>query len=340
MKQLINIMVALMFFNIMSAHGAGTSAGTVISNTATVNYNVGASALSATSTPVTVTVQEVIRATLEAKDAGKTKTVAPSQSSAAFKFELTNTGNGNESFLINQSNLNGDEFDVTFDAIYVDTDGDGIFEPGTDDLLYTAAALNPDETITLWVASKDFPNSQANGDGADILVSALSKTFDDAGNNNPAIGDLVAGQGDSGTDAIHATSGNANDQARFVMDTSAITVTINKQIINVDNGLANNSDTAIPDAEVTYRLTIAVEGTGDANNVVVTDPLPSELVLKDGIASGVITVDGADLTAANDADIATYDPTVSPKLITVDFGTITAGTPAVTRTIEFITVIQ
>lgn len=342
MKKLITLAVmVLMPFSIMPAYGAGTSAGTVISNTATVNYDVGASSMVATSTPVTVTVQELVRATLASQDSGKTRTVSPGQSSAALRFDLTNTGNGNEAFLITQANLASDDFDATFDNIYIDSDGDGVFEPGTDDALYSAAELAPDETIELWIASQNFSNSLADGDVADILVTALSQTFSDAGNTNPAAGESVVGQGDGSTDAIHAMSGNANDQASFVVDTSIITVTINKEIINVDNGLPNNSGSAIPGAEVTYRLTISVLGTGDADTVIVSDPLPAELVLKDGIASGTITVDGTDVrTAANDGDGATYDPTVTPKLIQVDLGTITANDPAVERTIEFVTVIE
>lgn len=335
MKQLITL-TAFVMANLlaMNIHAEGTSAGTIISNSATVNYNVGASAMSATSTPVTITVQELINATLESKDAGKEQNVAPSQNNAALKFELTNTGNGNEAFILTQENLTGDQFNTTLDNVYID-DGDGIFEPATD-VIYTPTSLAPDASITLWIASKDFTNTQSSGDRADIRANALSQTFSVAGKINPAIGDSVSGGGDSGTTAIHATSGPSTDTATFIVDTSAIVMDIQKSITNVRDSITTSGDQAIPGAEVDYLIAVQVTGSGNATTVIVTDPLPSELKLKNE-STGIINVDGTPLTAnIPDADGAYYD--ANTRTITVELGDITAGTA--TKNITFTTVIQ
>jgi uncharacterized repeat protein (TIGR01451 family) len=316
------------------AMALGTIAGTSINNTATVNYNVGASSLTATSTQVTIKVQELINATLESKNAGKQQTVAPGQANAALSFELTNTGNGDEAFVLTQQNLTGDQFDTIADNIYVD-DGDGIFEPLID-AIYVPTPLAPEESIALWIASRDISNTQNNGDGADILVNALSKTFSDAGNSNPAQGDTVAGQGDDSTDAIHAISGPANDTATFVIDNSAINMVIEKSIVGVRDGITLTGNQYIPGSEVDYLITVEVTGTGDATAVTVSDPLPIELKLKNE-STGVINIDGNPNTAnISDLDDASYD--ANTRTITVQLGDITAGDAI--KNITFTTVIQ
>lgn len=317
-----------------NAMALGTTAGTSINNTATVNYNVGASSLTATSTQVTIKVQELINATLESKNAGKQQNVAPGQSNAALSFELTNTGNGDEAFVLTQQNLTGDQFDTIADNIYVD-DGDGIFEPLID-AVYVPTSLAPEESIALWIASKDISNTQNNGDRADILVNALSKTFSDAGNSNPAQGDTVTGQGDGSTDAIHAISGPANDTATFVIDNSAINMVIEKSITGVRDGITAAGNQYIPGSEVDYLITVEVTGTGDATAVVVKDPLPTELKLKNE-STGVINIDGNPYTAnIADNDGASYD--ANTRTITVELGNITAGSAI--KNITFTTVIQ
>jgi len=332
MKQLITLAsMILLAFTATQSYAAGTQAGVVIQNQATVTYNAGAGTISASSQVVDITVQELINVTVVSQDAAKVSISSP-QSDAYLKFQITNTGNGNEDFVISQSNLSGsDNFDVTYSAIYID-DGDGVFEPGADDIVYNTPSIAPDASIVIWVVS-DIPGSQADGNEAEVQVSALSKTFSDAGQANPSAGDFVAG-GDSGTAAVYGTAAaNADDNAIFII--SAITVTINKEVSAVRDNLGGSGTQPVPGADVDYTLTVTVVGTGVANTVVVSDPLPSELALKNGI-NGTITVNAVAMTAASDGDDASYD--ANTNTITVDLGNITAGATA--TTVQFTTVIQ
>lgn len=316
---------------------AGTLAGTSIENQATVTYDAGAGTVSASSGIVTVEVQELINATIISQDSGNVSVSSP-QTDAYLKFQLTNTGNGTEAFEISQQNLTGsDDFDATFSSGYID-DGDGIFEPGTDDVVYnnaTPPSISPDASIVIWVAST-IPSSIPDGDTAEVQVKALSKTFSDDAQTSPSAGDVVNNQGDSSTDAVMGTSGaNADDEATFVV--SAIDVAVAKMVSAVRDNLGGGSGTQpVPGAEVDYTLTVTVTGTGDADNISVSDPLPTELKLKDGI-SGVIRVGGVDETATSaDSDGTSYD--ANTNTITVDLGTVTAGAAAIA--IEFTTIIQ
>jgi len=332
MKQLVTLAsMLLLAFTATQSHAAGTQAGVVIQNQATLTYNAGAGIVSASSQTVDITVQELINVTIVSQDAAQVSVSSP-QTDAYLKFQITNTGNGNEAFVLSQSNLSGsDDFDVTYKNIYID-DGDGTFEPGTDDILYDERDIVPDDSLVIWAVS-DIPSSQADGNKSEIQLSALSKTFSDAGKANPSAGEVVAG-GDSGTSAVYGTAAaNADDNAIFII--SAITVTIDKVIAAVRDNLGGSGTQSVPGADVDYALTVTVIGSGVANAVTVSDPLPTELSLKDGIA-GIITVNAVAMTAANDGDDASFD--ANTNTITVELGNVTAGAAA--STILFTTVIQ
>lgn len=335
----LKVIGGLLAFALLSneSFAAGTIAGTSIENEASVSYDAGAGTVTVSSGKVFVTVQELINANLISQDSGNVSISSP-QTEAYLKFQLTNTGNGNESFELSQQNLTGtDDFDATFASTYID-DGDGIFEPGTDDSIYDNSnppSISPDASIVIWMTS-NIPDSLADGSTAEVQVKALSKTFANDSQSNPNPGDVVNNQGDSGTDAVLGTSAaNADDNATFIV--SAINVTISKSITAVRDNLGGGTgNQPVPGAEVDYTLSVAVTGTGNANNVSVSDPLPAELKLKDGI-SGTITVGGVVETAsAADGDGTSYD--ANTNMITVDLGTVTAGAPAIA--IQFTTVIQ
>jgi uncharacterized repeat protein (TIGR01451 family) len=314
----------------------GTQAGTSIENQATVTYTAGAGTVSAASGKVYVTVQELINANIVSQDSANVSISSP-QTNAYLKFQLTNTGNGDEGFAISQQNLTGaDNFDVTFSNAYID-DGDGIFDPAIDTLYDNSnpQVLAPDASMVIWVAST-VPSGISDGNTADVQVTALSKTFSDDGQTSPSAGAVVNGQGDAATDAVMGTSGaNADDDATFIV--SDIDVAIVKAISAVRDNLGGGAgNQPVPGAEVDYTLTVTVTGTGDADNISVSDPLPTELKLKDGI-TGVITVGGVAETASSaDSDGTSYD--ANTNTITVDLCTVTAGDPAIA--IQFTTVIQ
>lgn len=303
----------------------GTTAGTQIQNTATVTYSTtsGGSTISATATSNTITVQELILSTLTNLESGDVAVTTP-ETTAAMKFRLTNNGNGNEAFLLNTSQpSSGDDFDVTLTNIYVD-DGDGVLNTALDTIYDPSnpPVIAPDDDIVFWVTA-DVPGSLGDGDQAEIRLSALSKTFSDDGQNNPTIGAVVTGSGDSSTDAV---SGENLEQVSNNFVVSNLDVQITKTS-SVNDGLGSGSGTQpIPGAEVDYTITVSVTGSGTAFGVEVVDPLPSELRLENytDASGGIIMVNGSPRTgSASDSDGVVYD--VSSNEITVTVGDISAG---------------
>ncbi len=343
MRQLITLTsLAVILLTTMNSYGAGTTAGTVISNQASVSYNSGAGTISANSNIESLTVQELVNATLISQDAANISVGSP-QTNAVLKFQITNTGNGNEAFFINGTNQAGsDDFDVTFGNVYQDSNNNGVYDSATDALYDNTnpPSLSPEQSMTLWVLST-IPGSLVNANTSDVQITALSKTFSDAGNTSPNAGDVEPGLGQSSTDAVMGTSGaNADDNATFIV--TAIEVSITKTISSVNDNLGQNGSNRVPGAEVEYTLTISVTGTGTATSIEVTDDLPDQLVLKD-VASGIIKVSISggpveNMTAKDDiaVDAAKYD--ANSGLITVNLGDIAAG--AADSTIQFTTVIQ
>jgi len=331
LKKLTSIISGLLL-SASYAYGAGTGAGAPISNQATVSYDAGAGTVTASSSTVTFTVQELVKGTVAKLDAGNISVSSP-ETNAAMKFKIKNDGNGSEGFKIVVSQDSGDDFDVTLGSFYID-DGDGILDTAVDTLYDNAnpPAIAADAELTIWVTS-NIPSSLADAALANLNVSAVSATFVADGQNNPNAGAVVAGSGDSGTDAVNAVA-IASVTSTFVV--SDIDVTIAKVISATRDNLGADGNKSVPGADVDYTLTVTVTGTGTANNIVVSDPLPAQLQLKDGI-SGTITVDGNPETAsAADSDGTSYD--ANTNTITVDLGNIDAGDPAIA--IQFTTVIQ
>lgn len=249
------------------------------------------------------------------------------------KFKIKNDGNGDEGFKIVVTQDSGDNFDVTLGSFYIDN-GDGILDTAVDTLYDNAnpPAMAPDAELTIWVTS-DIPNALADAALANLNVSAVSATFIADGQSNPNAGAVVVGSGDSGTDAVNAVAIAAVTSTFVVSD---IDVNIAKAISATRDNLGAGGSQAVPGAEVDYTLTVTVTGTGTANNIVVTDPLPAQLQLKDGI-TGTITVGGVTETAsAADSDGTSYD--ANTNTISVDLGNVNAGAAAIA--IEFTTVIQ
>lgn len=309
----------------------GTPAGTAINNRATATFQSGGAAVNVDSNLLTHTVDEVIDVVVTVQTS-PVVTASPA-TDQAIRFLVTNTGNGIETFgLTVDDALTGDDFDPTFTAIYID-DGDGIFEPGTDDVLHNAGANDPvlnsnipaNASVEVWVVVS-IPGAEADGNNGDIELLAESTNPGAAGS---APGTTLAGQGDGGTDAVVGnTNADGTDQGRYT--TSSISVAIVKSATVLD---PFGNATVIPGAVITYTLVVDVTGTGVATGLVISDPVPADTIYD----PGSITLDAAPRGDADtDGDGADFNGTTA-NAITVDLGNVTA--PA-SHTITFRTVLQ
>lgn len=114
---------ALLWGASTSLYAAGTASGVTISNTATLNYTIGAVAQDpATSNAATFVVDNKVDLTMVSTGGA---TVIPGANNQVLPFTLTNTGNTTQGYLLSTVDGTGDNFNMASVRIYVDVNGDG-----------------------------------------------------------------------------------------------------------------------------------------------------------------------------------------------------------------------
>jgi uncharacterized repeat protein (TIGR01451 family) len=298
------------------ARALGTPAGTPITNTATVTYDLGAGSFTQSASSV-FTVDERIDVTVTWLDATPVS-VAPADADRLLTFLVTNTGNGNEAFaLAVDALLLGDQFDPTNARIYLDANASGVYEPGVDPL-YQAGLNDPllaaDAARRVFVLA-DIPPAVLNGDRGDAQLAATSLT-------GGVTGTIVAGAGDLGTDAVIG-GGTSNRIGSYLV--SDLFVSIAKTAVVTDLG---GGATPAPGSTITYTLVVTPNGTGTLSNVVITDALPPFTTY----LAGSLTLAAASLSDAVDGDAGDVGGTTANQ-VTVALGNVAGG--SLPQTITF-----
>lgn len=295
------------------AMAAGVPAGTLIENTASASYNTGGPTQTIDSNTVSFQVAELLDVAVASQDPG----ALPVTSSTVLTFSVTNTGNGPEPFVLTADPaIAGNDFDVTIDSLAIDTNNNGVYDPGIDTLLAnggTSASLDPDQSLTVFVLLTA-PAGTSDGDTSQVRLLAEAST----GTGSP--GTTFVGAGEGGVDAVVGSTG-ADDDDVGALIASIATVSLVKSAVIAD---PFGGSQPVPGAIVTFTLAATVAGTGSINDLLITDTIPAST----SYAIGTLTLDTAALTDAADADVGE----ASASGIAVDLGTVAAGT---THTVTF-----
>jgi fimbrial isopeptide formation D2 family protein len=299
------------------AHAAGTAAGTTISNTATATYDLpsGGSGTIQSNT-VTLKVDELIDVTVAWRDPSDVigGAGAPAQ---VLSFTVANGGNGTEGYTLGTvASLGGDDFDPAITAILLDTNGNGAYDPGVDTVYVPGTndpQLAPDQSATVFVLST-LPLAANDGHRGRAQLTAASKK------GVGAPGTSFAGLGQGGGNAVvGATGGKGFADGWYKVQKAAVAFVKTASIADPFGGT-----TQVPGATITYTLAASVSGTGSLANLKVTDNIPTGTTY----SAGSITLDGAALTDAADADAGSF----GGSGIAVNLGTVASGA---TRTVTF-----
>jgi uncharacterized repeat protein (TIGR01451 family) len=303
------------------ALAAGTAAGTVIDNTAQISFDVGGTSQSLNSNTVSITVDERIDVvvTLQSPQI----LVAASETNRSLLFRVTNNGNGGEGFaLAIDSNLGGDDFDPVpaVPAIYFDTDASGDFNAG--DVAYTPGSNDPqllaDGFVDILLVN-DIPLGVNNGEIGLSQLTAVSRT------GTGAAGDVFAGQGEGGGDAVIGTSGGqVSESGEYLV--SDVAVSIVKSVIVVD---PFGGTQPVPGATLTYTVAVQVTNIGTAGNSTVNDPIP----VNTSYVPNSINLNGAPMTDAIDSDAGELNLAGTPS-VAVRLGDLTQASGIQTVTFQ------
>jgi uncharacterized repeat protein (TIGR01451 family) len=290
------------------AFAAGTTAGTTITNTATVDYQVGGVSQGQQSASNNFTVDRKINLLVE--EVGTVTTnVVPGQTNAVTTFQLTNSSNETLDFALVASQIVGgtaahggtDTFNATNVRIYRDntvTGTVGSWDAG--DTLVTSYIdeLVVDTAIRLFVVA-DIPAALANNAVAGVTLRATAREGAGVGTQGAVITE-TSGANTAGKDTVFADlAGVAGDLARdgshsanddYTVQTATLAVTKTSRVISDPFNNTTNPK-LIPGAVVEYCIAVANTGGAAATSVVINDPVPGQLTFNTGtiLLGGTVT---------------------------------------------------
>lgn len=314
-----------------TAYAVGTPVGTVIGNTATLNYSISGTAQTPITDTANITVDEIIDVTVTWQDSANVAALSPS-TAQVLTYLITNTGNGSETFTLSVNNIiGGDNFDPTNAAIYIDN-GNGSFDGIGTETLYTGANnptldANATDAVTIFVLN-DIPAALVGGNTGISNFTASSVT---AGAAGAAPGTVLATLGDGGVDAVVGpTQATANADGTYVIQPVVVTIAKSATIEADPSGCSTAPCTPVPGATVRYSLTVTVSGTGTASALVISDIIPAGMTYSPGTIT-LNTIAKGDAPFATDGDEAEF----AANTVTVNLGNINVAGVPVVNTITF-----
>ena len=227
-----------------AAMAAGTPSGTLISNTATVNFAVGG----VTQTPVVATSPsflvdtKVSMTVVPAGGAGSVVNVISGAVKQVIPYQVTNTGNLVNDFLLATANLASgttfgsptsytDNFEASSCGVFVDSNGNNSYD-AADTAVYIDE-LAPDASRRVFVVC-DIPASRVNADFSAVNLTATAASGGAANSQGAALAATTGAKAlntvavvladVAGSDDL-ANDGKVSARSGFLVQTAALTVT-------------------------------------------------------------------------------------------------------------------
>lgn len=281
--------VALAIVLPATARAAGVNAGTLIENTATATFKAGSQTGTITSNKVVLKVDELLNVAV-ASLAGSD--VVLRGAAGVLAFSVTNSGNGPEAFALGiEGQVSGNAFTPQLVGLAIDTNDNGTYEPGSDQLLGgspSTAVIAPDGSARVFVIVS-LPDGVADAQQARVQLTASAVT------GTGAPGTSFAGKGEGAGDAVVGLS-TATGSATATVRASLASVSLAKSA-TVRDPFGGSSP--IPGAKLTYQLVAAIAGTGVAEGLEVRDAIPAGTTY----LAGSLELNGASLSDGADSDV-------------------------------------
>ncbi|MEO6218047.1 MAG: hypothetical protein ABIO86_18605 [Sphingomonas sp.] len=271
------------------AYAAGTTAGSTVTNTVQVNFQVGGVAQTPVSASDTFTVDRKVNVTVAEVGSTTTQT-SPGQLAAVTTFTVTNLSNATLDFALAAAqqvggagaHSNTDNFDVTNVKIYVDSNTNGVYDAGTDTLVTYLDELAADASKTVFVVA-DIPVARVTNDVAAVTLTATGREGGTAATQgialvqtataNTASMDTVFADGAGATDAARDAAFSAKDD--YTILAAALSATKTSRVISDPFNNTTNPK-MIPGAVVEYCIAVAnASGSATATSVALSDILPA-----------------------------------------------------------------
>ncbi len=334
-----------------------TTAGTSISNTASVSYTVNGTAQSTNSTTATFVVDRKVNFTVVTDQVGFTQ-VNLGQQNAVTTFKVTNLTNDVQDFWLDpdQQNISvgifqgTDNFDVTNLRVFVDSNGNGVYDPTVDTQTYIDE-LAPDASATVFIVGNVPTDPSTNlafdslhvtaaaGGAAGTKGALLVPTALNLGNADMTV-DVVFADDDS--DGLYpgdiARNGQGRAYSGYQVGTRNVALTVAKSARVLSDPVNTLNPKAIPGAVVEYCLRVnnATLTTG-ADGVTLSDVIPAHTTYVAGSISigtpGVLgtacvvggSTEDDDANDAGETDGATANFDTASKTVTARIDRVGGG---------------
>ncbi len=332
----------------INAFGAGTSAGTVIVNNASLAYTIQGSSRTLESNRITFVVDDKVSFVLVAGDV--TNVTITAGGKGYMTYILTNTGNAAHDFTLSAA--------VTGVPTLIPSAGPSFYADaaGATPLPIDRAAggvpfignLSPDsaKTFHLFITA---PVKLANGQSIAYLITAEAYQPVTLGQGKPPVKSSSMAAVDATIDKNvhpltrfviladgHGNGGDADRDGKYTLIAKDGAATLSFMALSAAVSVVKTAvvtDTlggSLPmtGSTIRYSLAVAADGAGSALGVVITDPIPLDTVY----TAGTLTLNGKGLSDAADGDGGDVGGT-TPGVVTVLLGNMQAASPV--QTIQF-----
>lgn len=297
------------------AFAAGTDAGTEITSTFTVNYEIGG-VPQAELTPSYTSFFVDRRVNVAVTADNSPLTVSPNATDQVLQFTVTNGTNSVLDVGLTTANGASDNFDPTGVSIFVESGATAGYQVAEDTATFIDELVE-DATKIVYVVG-DIPGTAANTETGAIVLTATAKAggtastegaalVEDVDADDPALVENVFGDAAGATDV--AEDGKFSATGVYSVTSTTINVTKTSVVISDPfNGTTNPK--AIPGATVQYCISVANAGATAATNVAVDDAIPvGTTYVASSIKVGVDCDYAAVTSLAEDDDAINADDT-------------------------------
>lgn len=270
------LLALAMLLPLCTANAFASPAGTVVSNTARLAFEVEGAQQTVPSNTVDIVLAERLDVRVMAD--APTAPAPSAGETGAFGFRVVNGGNGAEAFdLTAKASVDGAPAPV----IAADEDGNGRFDPAIDRQLQSAQLhLDAGQEKRLFV----IVGGLHGGNSISLTASAATGTG--------AAGTVFTGKGDAGGDAVVGETGASASAQTLLTSAALLPSLLKEQSVSAPGG----GNRAVKGAVITYTLTASFPAPITA--VALTDPIPAGTAY----VAGSLTLDGAPLADADHFD--------------------------------------
>ncbi|MBV8971867.1 MAG: DUF11 domain-containing protein, partial [Sphingomonadaceae bacterium] len=221
-----------------------------------------------------------------------------------------------------------DDFDVTAPTLYVDTNGNGVYDPGVDQAVSanTISGVAADTSKTVFVVS-NIPLGLNTNDVADVRLSAAAvngsgtQYTTTAGGDTPGVVATVCAEQNTADGNVKNDCADWADNDYTVLAAALTAVKTDTVISDPIDG--NTNPKRIPGAVVQYCIAVSnAAGGAAASNVNISDTLPAQTTFVAGSIKVNATVSGGVCSGGSAGGTYTAGP---PATVTGTLGNIAAG---------------